>query len=68
MDGTNLNCFLCPRCGRGHATNMPCPDPLRNLKEDMIYSKPINETGWECPKCGRIYSPSNPECQNCNNR
>lgn len=24
------------------------------------------ERGWVCPKCGRVYSPSNPSCASCN--
>lgn len=24
------------------------------------------QQGWECPKCGRIYSPTTPECYHCN--
>ncbi len=24
------------------------------------------QSGWICPKCGRVYSPSNSECQTCN--
>lgn len=25
------------------------------------------ETGWVCPKCGRVYAPSVKECYHCNN-
>lgn len=24
-------------------------------------------TGWMCPKCGRVYSPTTTECEHCNN-
>ena len=23
-------------------------------------------SGWICPKCGRVYAPFIPECQHCN--
>lgn len=26
-----------------------------------------NNTGWICPKCGRVYSPNTTECPKCNN-
>ena len=25
-------------------------------------------TGWTCPKCGRVYAPSQPTCLYCNDR
>lgn len=25
-------------------------------------------TGWTCPKCGRVYAPSQPICLYCNDR
>lgn len=25
----------------------------------------MKQTGWECPKCSRIYSPYIEECKNC---
>jgi hypothetical protein len=24
-----------------------------------------NQQGWECPKCGSVYAPWNPECRIC---
>lgn len=24
--------------------------------------------GWECPKCGRVYSPTTPMCFYCSNK
>lgn len=26
----------------------------------------MNNNGWICPKCGRVYAPYIPECQYCN--
>ncbi len=26
----------------------------------------MSNKGWECPKCGKIYSPSIFECEGCN--
>ena len=26
----------------------------------------MNNTGWICPKCGFVYSPTTPVCLNCN--
>lgn len=23
------------------------------------------QQGWECPKCGKVYSPTQPECTKC---
>jgi hypothetical protein len=31
----------------------------------MSYPKPTIQQGWECPKCGRIYSPTTPMCSHC---
>ena len=25
----------------------------------------MNNYGWECPKCGRVYSPITPQCYYC---
>ncbi len=27
---------------------------------------PSYDKGWECPKCGRVYSPHVQTCENCN--
>lgn len=27
----------------------------------------MNNEGWICPKCGRVYSPTTPMCFYCNN-
>lgn len=26
----------------------------------------MNNKGWECPKCGYIWAPNHPGCNNCN--
>ena len=31
----------------------------------MSYSNQAIQQGWECPKCGRIYSPTTPMCLHC---
>lgn len=31
----------------------------------MINILPIGPQGWECPKCGHVYSPSTPMCFTC---
>ncbi len=31
----------------------------------MSYPNQTIQQGWECPKCGRIYSPTTPMCSNC---
>lgn len=31
----------------------------------MSYTKGTIQQGWECPKCGRIYSPTTPMCSHC---
>lgn len=31
----------------------------------MSYPKKTIQQGWECPKCGRIYSPTTPMCSHC---
>lgn len=28
----------------------------------------MNYQGWECPKCGRVYSPNTPMCMYCCNQ
>lgn len=44
----------------------------RTLK-DTLMNVPSNEDlfiqkGWECPKCGRVYSPITPMCLYCGNK
>lgn len=31
----------------------------------MINKHGFTQQGWECPKCGRVYSPSTPMCLSC---
>lgn len=28
----------------------------------------MSNKGWECPKCGKVYAPWNPECDHCNHK
>lgn len=28
----------------------------------------LGPTGWTCPKCGRVYAPSQPTCLYCNDK
>lgn len=42
-----------------------------NLNEHIeLHKNKFSQTnkGWECPKCGRIYSPIMTGCPNCNNK
>lgn len=39
-------------------------DEITDEALNMIFA----QRGWVCPKCGRIYSPSTPECFYCNNQ
>ena len=32
-----------------------------------MYRDPFIQQGWQCPKCGRIYSPNQPMCFFCYN-
>jgi len=32
---------------------------------EIDLSKWWQQTGWECPKCGRVYSPWTPMCYTC---
>jgi len=31
----------------------------------MIYPHGFTQQGWECPKCGRVYSPTTIMCLGC---
>ena len=31
----------------------------------MSNSNTTIQQGWECPKCGRVYSPTTPMCSHC---
>jgi len=47
--------------------------PIENLGKASIGDNPFKENsywcqkGWECPKCGRVYSPSTFMCYCCGN-
>ena len=32
---------------------------------DSLFQNINYTTGWVCPKCGRVYSPSTPMCSHC---
>ena len=34
----------------------------------MFYQTRGFNYGWICPICGRVYSPNQPECYNCNQK
>lgn len=42
---------------------------MKSLKEILQASgdlyPDVTPKGWECPKCGRVYSPSTPMCLYC---
>lgn len=33
--------------------------------EHKIMMAPMHSMGWECPKCGAVYSPTKSSCNNC---
>jgi hypothetical protein len=33
-----------------------------------MYKEMLMQQGWECPKCGRVYSPSTSMCKYCGNK
>ena len=37
------------------------------MYKHYIGDKPYTQSGWVCPKCGRVYSPSIPFCFYCRN-
>ncbi len=61
---TGTKYLFCQECQVEHATPMcsptwpwPQPNPISHKRQ-----------GWECPKCGRVYSPITPECSFCNHQ
>ena len=59
---------FCGLCGvyTPNGQNHICPNVYpfgSNVKEPLVIS---TSTGWQCPKCHRIYSPSTAECSQCN--
>ena len=38
-----------------------------NPQEGKGFWPPSDNTGWICPKCGRVYAPNCRECLSCNN-
>lgn len=47
----------CPRCGGYHMPGQ-CLYAAQGLREP--------QSGWACPKCGRVYGPLMMECTACN--
>lgn len=39
-------------------------DKLKALPQDNLF---VNK-GWQCPICGRVYSPTTPMCPYCGNK
>ena len=36
--------------------------------QNQNYMQVLGNYGWICPICGRVYSPNQPECYNCNKK
>lgn len=61
--------------GAGHCSGSETITPSTSLidlyippvpKKKVMNSKRDIPTGWVCPKCGSVYSPSIAECKKCN--
>ena len=52
MDGTT---GTCPKCN-----GSPC------VCVNGYSPQPLINQGWQCPKCGNVYSPMYMECARCN--
>lgn len=73
---------ICPNCGKPYmyvGDIFGNPDDYICACDRFDFDKPflsppqfpcpaLTEKGWECPRCGRVYSPSTTECYHCNNR
>lgn len=60
----------CIRCGRelttGDGIGSMCLDCRNKIKPVQEFI-PFYQQGWECPKCGRVYSPTTVMCFYCRN-
>lgn len=65
--------YICPKCGVKVGTNQYHSCYYQPVKPSYPSTPlispppPSSARGWECPKCGRVYSPSWYICSHCNN-
>jgi hypothetical protein len=55
--------YVCPSCGQWVPLGQSHTCPSLPVGDAYVISP---ESGWECPKCGRVYSPAVKECHWCN--
>jgi hypothetical protein len=63
--------IVCPYCQPDNMGNHQSHCPMvQEVRTDPPkgYGYIYAPKGWECPKCGRVYSPSCLECYVCNNK
>lgn len=62
--------YICPKCfkyypqSETHVCGLRMPN-TKKRSEDAIGGV-SRHTGWICPECGCVYSPSTSECFKCN--
>lgn len=61
--GSTVNTVQCSICGNYRIAGTMCW--CQSGMHSTIRTQTV--TGWECPRCHRIYSPSVVECEKCNN-
>jgi uncharacterized OB-fold protein len=45
----------------------PLAERILDRMKEPTYTQPAPMQGWECPKCGSVYSPWVYECATCKN-
>lgn len=63
---------ICGECRTGYMVKLPDNHFTTWLCEychsKKTYANPNLPLGWQCPVCAKVYSPSVPSCQHCNNQ
>lgn len=68
-DNRTGNDDICSLCGVDTTKEYHKHDcPYIGLGRIESITQRFFSTGWKCPLCGRVYSPSTPECQLCNSK